>query len=116
MSRIQDEIDRMPLMDCHTHLMPPEVCRQGELTLFEFFKHAYVAADFISAGMSVQAWRTPVQSAQEGWRRVAPYLPRVQNTGYFRCLLRALRDLLEFRETSLNEQSWTELSERLAAA
>ena len=116
MSRIRDEIDLMPLMDCHTHLMPPEVCRQGELTLFEFFKHAYVAADFISAGMSVQAWRTPVQSAQEGWRRVVPYLPRVQNTGYFRCLLRALRDLLEFRETSLNEQSWTELSERLAAA
>ena len=114
--RIQQEIDLIPIADAHEHIMERRESLAREVDLFDLLDRTYVKADFVSAGMPVEDWAREDFDPEEGWRRIRPYVHRVRNTSYYRSLIGAFRDLYDFRDDSLSDNNWRELSDKIYAA
>jgi len=95
------EIAAIPCINSHSHLMPEAERLQQSLDALDFFKHAYPAADLVSAGLSPkdkEAVFDPQRPLAERWRLFEPYWRRIRLTGYTQCILEGFRDLLGYEE------------------
>jgi len=113
---IAHEVDSLRLVDTHEHLMPEAERQAQPLDFFYLFPH-YASSDLISAGMpyaTLERIRDPKRPLEERWAEFAPYWPNVRTTGYGKSLLRACQGL--FGVDDINENTYLEVSERLAAS
>lgn len=75
-----------PIINTHEHIVPQSQIKA--VGLWGLLKNSYLRLDLISAGMSPLIWE------EEGnWEDLAPYLPAIGNTSYFRCLQVGLAEL-----------------------
>jgi len=114
--RLREEIDQIPIVDTHEHILPRKEVLKMQVDLFALLERSYLNADLVSAGMPVEAWEREGFDPREGWERIKPFISKVRNTAYYQALLRAFRDLYGFAEAEINEQNWEELSDRISAA
>lgn len=113
---LRAEIQAIPIVDAHEHLIERSDSLAGDVDLFDLFDRTYVKADFVSAGMPVDDWVREEFDPEEGWRRLRPYVDRVRNTSYYRSLIGAFRELYEFADPGFSDANWRDLSERINSA
>ena len=80
--RIRAEIEGIPLIDTHEHLISEEVRLSQKVDLFYWFSH-YASSDLMSAGMSQQTLerlRDPDRPLDERWAEFAPFWKHVRTT------------------------------------
>ncbi len=114
--RLRAEIESIPLIDTHEHLMSEQARLSQELDLFYWFSH-YASSDLVSAGMAAQTVADlcdPTRPLDERWAEFAPFWPEARTTAYGRALLLAARDLFDIPD--INEATYQELSARIAAS
>jgi predicted TIM-barrel fold metal-dependent hydrolase len=115
--RIREEIEKVPLIDTHEHITPEKERNRQPLDLFSAWFLHYASSDLVSSGMSLsslQRMRELDRPLEEGWKEFAPFWPRIRTTGYGKALLLAARDLFGIED--INEETWRELSARIASA
>ncbi|HRZ81929.1 MAG TPA: amidohydrolase family protein [Candidatus Hydrogenedentes bacterium] len=119
-------LGQIPLVDTHEHLWE-ESHRIGALTEpgkygriaapdFGILLSHYTDSDLCSAGMPsdlLQKITSPSLSPKEKWEIVAPWYPKVRNTGYFLCLRESLR--LLYGETDLTADNVESVSAQIRA-
>jgi predicted TIM-barrel fold metal-dependent hydrolase len=113
---IQEEVDRISLLNTHEHLMSEQARLNQEIDLFYWFTH-YSSSDLVSSGMSektLEEMRDPGRPLDERWVAFAPFWSNVRTTGYGRALLLAARDLFDVQD--INEQTYQELSAKIQAS
>jgi predicted TIM-barrel fold metal-dependent hydrolase len=97
------EIARIPCVNSHSHLMPEKERLAQDVDALTLFKHAYLHADLVTAGLPAEAgeriFATAVPMA-ERWRIFEPYWKRIRLTGYTQCVVEAFRDLFGFADLS----------------
>jgi hypothetical protein len=54
--RLREEIDQIPIVDTHEHILPRKEVLKTQVDLFAFLERSYLNADLVSAGMPVGAW------------------------------------------------------------
>ena len=126
--RIRAEVEKIPLIDNHEHIMSQEERKDHAVDL-SYLLSPYVCVDMVSAGMApslMEAIRFPTHrvqpttlpgpvredmSLEERWRAMAPYWEAMRNTAYSRCFLIAIRDLFGFED--LNDSTYAELSQAI---
>ncbi len=89
------EIDKIPILDTHEHLMPEGQRLRQKLDVFYLFGH-YVSSDSVSAGLPIRKWPwlwDSSQSLAERWALFSPYWERVRHLAHGRAILTAVRDL-----------------------
>jgi predicted TIM-barrel fold metal-dependent hydrolase len=114
--RIRAEIETIPLIDNHEHLMSEEVRLSQKIDLFYWFP-SYASSDLVSAGMAEQTLdrlRDPDRPLDERWAEFAPFWQDVRTTGYGHVLLLAARDL--FGINDINAATYQELSKKISAS
>jgi hypothetical protein len=114
--RIRAEVEAIPLVDTHEHLVDERTRLSHRIDLFYLFTH-YASSDLVSAGMPrpvLDRVRDPELPLDERWAEFAPYWKVARTTGYGRALLLAVRDLFEVED--INESTYAGLSERIAAS
>lgn len=114
--RILAEIENIPLIDTHDHLMSEEVRLSRKIDFFHWFLD-YAGVDLVSAGMSeprLEELLNPERPLDERWAEFAPIWRYVRTTGYGRALLLAARDL--FGIDDINEATYQELSQKISAS
>jgi hypothetical protein len=104
-----DYIVQQPVIDCHEHTFLPKALPQP-VDLGTLLRNSDIGDDLISAGMPAAV------RATLGWRDVAPYLPAVSNTGFYRSLLLSFQRLFDLAESDLTEANWATLSEQIQQA
>ena len=112
--RIGDEVERIPLVDTHEHIMTEEERLAQEIDLF-YFLPVYASSDLVSAGMFpevLEEIRGQKMPAEEKWEQFAPWWRYARSTGYGRALEIAARDLFQVEEIAAH--TWQELSSRIA--
>ncbi len=114
--RLKQEVDAIPIVDAHDHIMDPQQSAARETDLFDLFDRTYVQGDFVSSGMPATDWARKEFDPEEGWKRIRPYIDRVRNTSYYRSLMGALRDLYDFADRELNDSNWRDLSNKIHTA
>ena len=95
--RFRAEIETLPLLDTHEHLMSETVRLGQKIDLFYWFSH-YASSDLVSAGMpeqTLEGLRDPDRPFDERWAESAPVWEDVRTTAYGRALLLAARDLFD---------------------
>ena len=113
---LREEIDQIPIVDTHEHILPREEALKMQVDLFALLEQSYLNADLVSAGMAVGAWEREGFDPREGWERIKPFISKVRNTAYYQALLHAFRDLYGFTDMEINEQNWRELSDKISYA
>jgi predicted TIM-barrel fold metal-dependent hydrolase len=128
--RLKAEIDAMPVVDMHEHLIFPE---EDYLDLarslgadFGRFLSWYTVDDLQSAGMmisNVQEYKDTAGavlrvngeplSLDEKWNYIRPYWEHTRHTGYSRAALYSMKKLLDVDD--LNDRTYREVSERLSS-
>jgi predicted TIM-barrel fold metal-dependent hydrolase len=105
---LEEHLAAAPVVDCHEHTFLPGAA-PARVDLAVLIANSDVGDDMISAGM-------PEELRHElTWATAAPYLERVRNTGFYRSLILAFRELFGFDGDDLTEGDWQSISERLAA-
>lgn len=115
-SRVLSEIDRIPLVDSHEHLISERARLRQKIDFFNWFAH-YSSTDLLAAGMKpeiLEKLRNPEIALEERFADFAPFWKHTRNTGYAQILLRAANDLFDVPD--INESTWLELSERITAS
>jgi hypothetical protein len=107
--RLHAYIATLPVVDCHEHTLLPD-SRPVVVDLWTILRNSDVCDDLISAGMPAE-WRPDLD-----WDRAAPYLGAVENTGFWRSLLLAFRELFDFTADELTSENWRSLSQAIQAA
>lgn len=104
---LEEHLAASPIVDCHEHTLLPGA-GPARVDLAVLIANSDVGDDMISAGM-------PEDRRQDlTWSTAAPYLERVRNTGFYRSLIYAFRELFGFDGDELREGDWHALSESLA--
>jgi predicted TIM-barrel fold metal-dependent hydrolase len=114
--RIRVEIESIPLLDTHEHLMSEEARLATQIDFFYWFSH-YASCDLVSAGMSQQTLerlRDADRPLDERWAEFAPFWEHARTTAYGRALLLAAHDLFEIDD--INEATYAELSQKISAS
>ena len=114
--RIRKEIEGIPLIDTHEHLVSEQWRLKQRIDLFYWLSH-YTSSDLVSAGMSedtLETVRDPDRPLEERWALFAPFWEHVRTTGYGRSLLLAARDLFDVED--INETTYQELSAKIVAS
>jgi uncharacterized protein len=99
----------LSVVDCHEHTFLP-TARPRPMDLWQVVRNSDLSDDLISAGMP--ASDRPIL----GWERAAPYLHVVRNTGFYRSLVLAFRDLFDFQADELTATNWLPLSDHIQQA
>ncbi len=113
LKRMTEEVNKIPIVDTHEHLMSEEERLKSKIDFFYFFSH-YASSDLVSAGMSqevLEEIRNPDNPLEERWEKFKPYWEDMKNTAYGRALLIAAKDL--FDVVGINDSTWRELSEKV---
>ena len=93
------------IIDTHEHIALPQE-RRYERGLFALFERSYVATDFQSVGAPAEAWQMAERDPEQAWQMLKPYIARLRNTGYYRSLLYALRELYGLEGWELTDDNW----------
>ncbi|MCW3986938.1 MAG: hypothetical protein NWE87_01325 [Candidatus Bathyarchaeota archaeon] len=113
---LREEINRIEVINSHEHQIPQSELRKSEMNLFKLLMEGgYVGSDVISSGLpegSLVSCNTP----EDYWKKLKAYLPNVDNCFYFRCQLRAYRDLYNFEDDEITEDNWRSLSNKINQA
>ena len=105
---LEEHLAAAPVVDCHEHTFLPGAA-PPRVDLAVLVANSDVGDDMISAGMP-EALRHELT-----WSTAAPYLERVRNTGFYRSLIHAFRDLFGFDGDELAEGDWLAISDSLVA-
>ena len=106
---LHDYTSTLPTIDCHEHTFLPDA-RPMPVDLWTVLRNSDVGDDLISAGMLADMRSTL------DWKQAAPYLPYVENTGFYRSLILAFQALFDFPDETLTASNWLPLSEQIQAA
>jgi hypothetical protein len=112
---LREEIDTLPVVDTHEHLIPETLRLEGAADFFGITLSHYASSDLISAGMSepqLETLRSAEAAAEKKAALFMPFWEKASNTAYCRALKIAARDLYEIEE--INIDSLPELSRRMA--
>lgn len=112
--RLLEQIQEIDIIDTHEHILSRQDVLQDPLHLFRVFENSYARLDLISAGMPPEAWQSA--DAEAVWRVFKTFQPHVEQTCFYRNIIRSLQDLYEFKGHRISEADWPELSERVQAA
>ena len=120
--RIGDAISEMPVFNHHEHCWKSfSTDHQQEFDLPSLMTWGYLSDNFIAAGLrdhlNFDYLSDPslADGSEKVWSLIAPFLPKVRNTTYYRTLLPTLRDLFQVDETDLYCDRWRDASERIRA-
>lgn len=110
---LREAAEDMWLVDCHEHIGYEHKMDGRELDLFGMLKASYAMIDIMAAGASTELYLNPPKDKRKRWEAIAPFLPKVQGTAYYRCMLRVFRDLFDLEGDEINESNWQELDRRI---
>ena len=113
---LYSEIEKIPLVDTHEHLMSERMRINQKIDFFYWFSH-YASSDLISAGMPkavLELLLDPNRPLEERWEKFEPFWGAVRTTGYGRVLQIAARDL--FGVDDINSNTYIELSDKITAS
>lgn len=94
-SDLAAEIERIPLVNTHEHLLPEEERTRARVDFFTLAGH-YAINDVISAGLpeaGLELVRDADAPASQRWRAFEPYWKAARFTGYGQALRIAVRDI-----------------------
>ena len=106
---MEDFLAGLDVVDCHEHTYLPEA-RPPTIDLAVILANSDVGDDMISSGMSPDLRMTLT------WSTASPFLERVRNTGFYRSLILAFRELFGFDRDEITAGDWDTISTALAAA
>jgi len=95
------EISRIPCVNSHSHLPSEKERLAEEVDALVLFKHAYLNADLVAAGITTEAREKVFSTAvpmDERWRSFEPFWKSIRLTGYSQCAAESFRDLFGFPE------------------
>jgi predicted TIM-barrel fold metal-dependent hydrolase len=107
------ELEQVPTIDAHEHLVPEAEHCQWEMDFFSLFEH-YCPSDLVAAGASEQQMAEFSDRSlpeEERWRKFKPFLERIRSGSYARAALGAMRGLLGVEE--LTDETYEAVGEKL---
>ena len=113
---LYSEIEKIPLVDTHEHLMSERMRINQKIDFFYWFSQ-YASSDLVSAGMpkaGLEFLLDPNRSLEERWEKFEPFWGAARTTGYGRVLQIAARDL--FGVDDINSSTYIELSDKITAS
>ena len=102
---ILDKLKKMPVIDSHEHL-PHERDMLRQKTDVIDFMTPYVCDNFMSCGMSEEAWRKANDKSipfTERYNLLTPYLDSLRHTTYFKSMLKGLALCYGMKDFGLSE-------------
>ena len=118
--RIGDAIAEMPVFNHHEHCWKSfSTDHQQEFDLPCLLTYGYLGGNLNAAGLGVPRDFNYLSDpelpdgSEEAWSLIAPFLPKVRNTAFYRYQLFTLRDLFEVEESDLYCERWRQASERI---
>ena len=118
MEELRCEIDRVPVIDTHEHLLPEgwisEKKPDNSLIIRKRNEEEKVNLSFI-LNNSYCGWE-PREAVLENWDSLKEFLNKVRGRAFYRSLFKALQKLYDFTPSDINEQNWKELSRRINVA
>ncbi len=108
LATIRKRVEATPVVDTHEHLIEEEARLEGrhpriKSNDWSFLLSHYLDSDLIASGMpeeTYDAFFSVNTAPEEKWKLLAPYWPRVRETGYGQAVRIALERLYEVRELS----------------
>ncbi len=110
---LREAVEDIWLVDCHEHIGYEHKTEGRRLDLFGLLKSSYAMIDILAAGASTELYLNPPKDKRKRWEALAPFLPKVQGTAYYRSMLRVLKDLFDLEDDEVNESNWEELDRRI---
>lgn len=104
--RLHGELDRLPLVDPHTHINPHA---PASTTLADILGYHYYTELAHSAGLPREQIEGPEVTAREKVARLATKLPDLENTIQHHWLLEMCREFFGFQENSIHPGNWETL-------
>ena len=114
---IRAEIESIPLIDTHEHILSEKTRLSQKIDLFSWFDLYAAHDDLVSAGLPRQSMGLLVdidKPLDERWADFTSFWKYTRTTGYGRVLLLAARDLFDIPD--INETTYQELSKKISAA
>ena len=110
--RIFDELDRLVLIDPHTHINPHA---PASTTLADVLGYHYYTELAHSAGMPRERIEEPGLSPREKVGRLVERLGPIENTIQYSWLIEMLREFFDFADERLTPANWEAVNDRAAA-
>ncbi len=104
--RLHGELDRLPLVDPHTHINPHA---PASTTLADILGYHYYTELAHSAGLPREQIEGPEVTPREKVARLATKLPDLENTIQHHWLLEMCREFFGFQEDSIHPGNWETL-------
>ena len=106
---LEHHLAGLAVVDCHEHTYLPDA-RPAMIDLGVLLANSDVGDDLISSGMPPEA-RMGLT-----WSTASPFLERVRNTGFYRSLILAFRELFGFDGDEITAGDWDTISTALTDA
>ena len=106
---MEDFLAGLTVVDSHEHTYLP-AARPPTVDLSVILANSDVGDDMISSGMPPDARKALT------WATASPFLERVRNTGFYRSLILAFRELFGFDGDEITAGDWDTISTALTAA
>ncbi len=105
---LREAIASAAVNDVHEHIISSKTLAANPRGLAEFLGESYLHDDLVSAGAPDECFDPRLDSEQR-WALLSPYLERVRNTTYYRCLIPALNELYGLNIDEIDGGNWREL-------
>lgn len=112
---IREAIDQIRLIDAHEHIRRREdIVREGA-NLYTISKYGVFFPDLITSGMPPHLYdkSSSPSKTKDIWKILGPYIENIYNTGYYRTLMVAFRDLYGFKDNEITEKNWEILNKNI---
>jgi hypothetical protein len=109
-----ESLREMEIIDTHEHIMSLQEVKQEPLHLFRVFENSYARLDFTTAGMPPEVWQE--EDPEDIWAVWKTFQDRVGLTSFVKNIIRALQDLYGLQGSTITQDNWRELSERVIEA
>jgi len=113
---LKSRVDAIRVIDSHDHTEPEALARARISPLFSTLGRSFIKNDLINAGTIDARWKAAENGDVDGWHSLKRYIGLCRNTGYFRCFLTAVRDLLHLDIDELRDDNWELVSRALSEA
>jgi predicted TIM-barrel fold metal-dependent hydrolase len=110
---LREAIEDIWLVDCHEHIGYEDKTKGRDLDLFGILKASYAMIDILAAGGPTDLYVNPPKDKKKRWEALSAFLPKVQGTAYYRCMLKVFQDLFDLEGDEINEGNWEELDRRI---
>ncbi len=115
-AEVWEVLERTAVVDTHEHLRPTEALSlpmtPGRLLRRSYLVRSLRRADGSPNGVGPNL---EVDLDQATWATVAPLVPRLRTSAYYRWLMRGLADLYDLPRAELDAATWDQLSDALPA-